>query len=99
MTPRRSAIHARYRARVLAEARVWHAHLLHVLGGKCFRCGDDGSNAPLSVEHVFGRRWEARSLRLDERVKRYWREFNSGVFLRVLCIPCNGADGYFWSQH
>ncbi len=96
MRAKRAAECKRYRLRVLAEARVWHAHLIHVLGGKCARC-DNSEELPLSIEHVNGRQWDVRKYRLDARVKRYWAEYRAGVPLLALCIPCNSGGGYqYW---
>lgn len=79
----------RYRARCMKWAHVHLAWLIETLGGKCAACGDDGTMAPLSVDHVKRRGWDQRALRFDARVKRYWEEHRSGVQLQVLCIPCN----------
>lgn len=83
----------RWRERSLQESKVWHAHLIHVLGGQCCECGDSGNNSPLTIDHVMGRKWNLRGIRMDERVKRYWAEFKEGVYLRVLCHLCNSAGG------
>lgn len=83
----------RYRAIAMEEAKIWKAHLIHVLGGKCAECGDTGIESPLTIDHVLGRTWKIRDLRLDARVKRYWKEFNEGAYLRVLCYLCNSNGG------
>ena len=75
------------------EAVALRQMLIIRLGARCGGCGVvDGQ---LDVDHVLGRGWDRPAREYDSysRVRRYWREFLSGVALRVLCRTCNGRDG------
>jgi len=60
--------------------------LIEELGGKCAKCD---SKEKLEVDHINGRNYSVRRLASNSRVIRYWREYKSGVPLRVLCSDCN----------
>jgi hypothetical protein len=60
--------------------------------GICAKCRCYQSLDRLEVDHIDGRDWNLRSVNAWRRVARYWREFLSGIRLRVLCRSCN-ADG------
>jgi len=60
--------------------------------GICAKCGAYHSFDRLEIDHVDGRDWNLRKVNAWRRVARYWREFLSGVRMRVLCRSCN-ADG------
>lgn len=79
--------------RLMGRAREMHAELCKVLGGKCEKCGDNGTYAPLSIDHVDGITWSHRQYNLWYRVRKYWDEYKAGVRLRVLCVPCNSSRG------
>lgn len=75
-----------------AHERARHAHsaLIKLLGGRCAKCR---SVHRLEVDHIDGRTWRSNSLAFRDRVRRYWKEYKSGVLLRVLCRRCNGSLG------
>lgn len=65
--------------------------LIATLGGVCAWCG---SEAEPQIDHVDGRvGYQPRDLSATARLQRYAAEYRSGVRLRVLCKPCNSADG------
>jgi hypothetical protein len=66
--------------------------LVEKLGGKCVECG---STDDLEIDHMDGRDWEPRALSSTMRAARYWREYEEGVRLRVLCSSCNGARNQY----
>jgi hypothetical protein len=55
-------------------------------------CGEDNPTL-MSIDHVDGIRWNRYALRYDARIGKYVAEYEAGVRLRVLCLPCNGRDG------
>lgn len=74
-------------------------------GGKCAKAGvpDARGNIiechpELEVDHVDGRDYEVRALGGATRIKRYLKELDSGVKLRILCKRHNGNDGYAKGQ-
>jgi len=73
-------------------------HLLRVLGGKCDDCGlemkEGDDTRDFQVDHKDGRDWDLRQFSYRSRVKKYWREFDAGVRLGVLCGECSGWDGH-----
>lgn len=83
----------RYRARTMVRAKTLYSWLIDALGGSCALCGEDGSNAPLTVDHRNGLNWPKRHNEYGwpVRVYRYVEEFLSGVELRCLCLPCNSG--------
>ena len=65
-----------------------------VLGyGRCSCCDRDLTCDLLEVDHVNGRNWELQHTSRWARVARYWREYESGVPMRVLCRSCNARLG------
>lgn len=60
--------------------------LVQLLGGVCANCG---STEDLEIDHINGRDYKLEETSSDQRVTRYWREYNAGVPLRVLCADCN----------
>lgn len=91
---RRTKYNRRTRARRSAarheRAKARHRELVKLLGGRCAECK---STHRLEIDHVDGREWRSKSLAFRDRVARYWREYKSGVYLRVLCRKCNGSLG------
>ena len=79
-------------ARLIQLAKPRYIELIDKLGGKCVFCGATWDDLPLTVHHGQGRTWEARRVRFDLRVKRYWEEHEAGVDLQVACLPCNSRD-------
>lgn len=73
------------------RARQMYNSLILTLGGRCAQCGDDGTNAPLEVDHTHGRNWVLNREAWHMRVRRYWLEFLRGVELRCLCKSCNSG--------
>lgn len=69
-------------------ARKWRDWLLLRLGKACAKCGKQRN---LAIDHVDGRDWDVTSVSQAGRVRRYLREYRSGVKLRVLCKKCNGG--------
>lgn len=67
-----------------------HERLLAKLGGACARCG---KTKHLHIDHPAGRDWEPYKVSAHCRVRRYWREYNLGVPLQVLCKKCSGWAG------
>jgi len=83
---RRNNAQARERAQELRQK------LIDLLGGRCDRCEGD-ETTPLTIDHVDGsRRWPIRKLNPVARARRYMREYEAGVKLRVLCLSCNTDD-------
>src|SRR5262245_50356281 len=68
------------------------------LGGPrptCARCSQRPMDPnKLQIDHVNGKTWIANKLSQAGRVRRYWREYEAGVPLRVLCEECNEQDGF-----
>ena len=64
------------------------------LGWKCVRCG---SSEDLSIDHVDGRSWSL-NMAWVKRMQRYWTEFEAGVRLRLLCMPCHGKRSFKQAQ-
>lgn len=62
--------------------------------GRCARCRRTLSADWLEIDHPTGCTWDKRARNAWCRVAIYWREFQEGVPLRVLCRSCNGSDGY-----
>lgn len=84
----------RYTARRFELATALYAKLIAKLGGVCVICGEDGKTAPLSVDHVNGHGWpkQHNKYRFDTRVHRYYTEYEAGIKLRCLCVPCNSGN-------
>lgn len=51
-----------------------------------------GRSQEMHINHVDGRDWEPRDFDMSRRVARYWREYESGVRLSVLCKECNSMS-------
>lgn len=83
----------RKRQRSIERARGSYLGLIAVLGDCCAFCKKTAMDVLLTIDHMDGRTYALRALRYDARVKRYWQEFQLGVRLRVLCLPCNSLDG------
>lgn len=81
MKTRRKKLH-----RTTRTYKKRHAELIEKLGGKCVECA---ATDRLEVDHVDGRDWKPREHSSTARVARYWREYESGILLRVLCKSCN----------
>lgn len=85
--------------RRLDRAAQWvKQRLIEAIAGegempRCNTCGDHGVESPLTVDHVNGKAWRARSTDQATRVLRYIAEFQAGVALQVLCFKCNSVDG------
>ncbi len=77
----RSLYQKRHYRRRIKELRA-------ALGDRCIECG---SRSNLTIDHVKGREYEARKLSSTSRVARYWKEFEEGVKLRLLCNSCNSS--------
>ena len=60
--------------------------LVEALGGKCANCGTTND---LDIDHIDGKPYLSNSIDQSMRVTRYYREYKSGVRLRVLCGLCN----------
>ena len=60
---------------------------------RCHECGERVGAERLEIDHRDGRTWPVRKPSRNQRVRRYWFEFLSGVRLRALCKSCNTADG------
>lgn len=58
--------------------------------GKCDICGAKGS---LEIDHVKGRDWTLSDVSKEQRVAKYWKEYDNGIALRGLCRSCNASDG------
>lgn len=58
--------------------------------GKCAECGKKGA---LEVDHVHGRGWDPAALSHQQRLDKYWSEYDAGKKLRALCRECNARDG------
>lgn len=71
-----------------ALAKRKHKKLCNMLGGKCEICG---TKEDLTIDHVEGRSWDLKKVASWTRAKIYWREFNTGVKLRVLCYSHNSG--------
>jgi hypothetical protein len=69
--------------------------LVALLGGCCEKCG---SKENLTIEHKEGRDYSISKLSSNMRLKKYKEEFLAGVKLAIRCLPCNSADGNYWSQ-
>lgn len=78
-----------------ALARRRKLALVNMLGGKCEACG---TRENLTIEHKEGRDYDIRKLSSWQRLKRYWREYNSGVKLSLRCLSCNSKGGNYWSR-
>ena len=94
----RKARNKRSRDRANRLAKLRYALLIKLLGNQCAWCEDDGTNGPLTVDHVNGRAQAnhhalTRSRRWSARVVIYWREYENGIQLQVLCHSCNSKDG------
>jgi hypothetical protein len=61
--------------------------------GRCAKCRVYYSFDRLEIDHVDGCTWNKRAVNAWRRVARYYREFLSGVRMRVLCRSCNASDG------
>lgn len=61
--------------------------------GRCGECDRVLDHEDLEVDHADGRTWYGRALNFLDRIRRQWREFDTGVPLRALCKRCNVADG------
>ena len=64
--------------------------LFSLLGRRCALCGGDDD---LEIDHVNGRSWDVRKSNQEVRWRRYLKELESGIPLRVLCASCNGKLG------
>lgn len=85
----------RQRGREQAARRRIRKALIKALGGKCALCGkrdDLLAGLRLCIDHVEGRDWDVRAISSHARWARYWREFQAGVPLRLLCPSC--SSGY-----
>jgi len=60
--------------------------LIDLLGGVCDNCG---SIKELEIDHMDGRDYNCEDTDQSVRVSKYFREYRSGVRLRVLCASCN----------
>lgn len=79
--------------RLREQAKALHTKLVGELGGICMLCQEDGTNAPLSIDHINGIGWDKAHNKYNsvDRVRRYYKEYQAGVPLRVLCVPCNSG--------
>jgi len=69
--------------------RERHNALIRALGGKCERCA---KRTDLMIRHYKQADWTPDKLSSHCRIARYWREFEEGVDLILLCRKCNGKD-------
>ena len=56
------------------------------LGGVCVGCG---SGDRLEFDHVVGCTWVQRKLNRTDRIFKFFKEWKTGVQLRLLCRSCN----------
>lgn len=81
----------RRRKKAMRRAKRMHQELLKLLGPVCVFCGETGETCPLVIGHVKPRTWEARKVRYDARVARYWREYYEGIGLQTECHECSSG--------
>lgn len=67
------------------KANAVQAWLFTFLGGCCDECG---AQAPLEIDHPWGREWSPRKVNRLDRWYRYKREALAGE-VRLLCSDCN----------
>lgn len=60
---------------------------------RCEECYDDYQIEDLEIDHIDGRTWYGRSLNCLDRIRRQWKEYDSGVKLRAVCRTCNASHG------
>lgn len=79
-------------ARQNAWAKRRRQQLIELLGGCCQHCG---RTRKLEIEHIDGCTWADRRSKLSppQRVTIYWREYENGTPLTVLCRRCNARKG------
>jgi len=99
-TLRSRARRARMTANERTRERAKYAHkrrldLIKRLSpdGICAGCGKQVGHENLEVDHQNGIGWQHESLNQHRRYARYWKEYEAGVAMRALCIPCNASDG------
>ena len=84
------------RAARAVSTRASREKLLRLLGDRCADCGLRYTGGDLSrfhVDHPDGRDYEVSKIGSHNRVRRYWKEWLSGIRLRALCDDCNGWHG------
>lgn len=63
--------------------------------GERAQCMEEGCQSVwlLCVDHPQGRTWNVRRPNEETRWRRYWRELDAGLVLRLLCAKHSGRDG------
>lgn len=63
---------------------------------RCAGCGEQHDLETLEIDHRDGRTWDWSAINFLDRIRRIWREYDTGVRLRALCRQCNAADAARW---
>jgi len=83
---------------VTRTVRLYHRRIAELkavllrLKGPC-KCGENRPER-LTIHHEDGRDYDVALLSSHTRAERYRRELEAGIRLALLCLACNGFDGY-----